>query len=42
MVDHGGKHPDYNFYRHAGVAEKGDKGTHVDEAPPINIKTNLP
>jgi NADH-quinone oxidoreductase subunit I len=42
MVDHGGKHPDYNFYRHAGVAEKGDKGTHVDEEPPINIKTNLP
>ena len=35
LVDHGGKNHDYNFYRFAGVAMVGDKGTHVDEAAPV-------
>ncbi|MEJ2672023.1 MAG: NADH-quinone oxidoreductase subunit NuoI [Deltaproteobacteria bacterium] len=42
LVDHGGKHRDYNFYRHAGVAMVGEKGTHINEATPVNLKTNLP
>ncbi len=42
LVDHGGRHPDYNFYRHAGVTEKGDKGAHPDEEEPVNLKSNMP
>jgi NADH-quinone oxidoreductase subunit I len=43
LVDHGGKDPDYNFYRHAGVVTRvGDKGTHLNESPPVNVKSNLP
>lgn len=42
LVNHGGKNLEYNFYRHAGVAEKGEKGTHLNEDPPVNVKSNLP
>jgi NADH-quinone oxidoreductase subunit I len=42
LVDHGGKNNDYNFYRVAGVIEKGDKGTHLREAKPVDLKSNLP
>jgi NADH-quinone oxidoreductase subunit I len=42
LVNHGGKNHDYNFYRHAGVAMVGAKGTHLGEAKPVNIKGNLP
>jgi NADH-quinone oxidoreductase subunit I len=42
LVDHGGKNRDYNFYRYAGVTMGGDKGTHVNEQPPVDIKSNLP
>jgi len=42
LVDHGGKNPDYNFYRHAGVTLVGGKGTHLHEAKPVNLKSNLP
>ena len=42
LVDHGGKDNDYNFYRLAGVDMVGGKGTHLDEAKPVNLKSNLP
>lgn len=42
LVDHGGKNVEYDFYRHAGVTVKGEKGTHVAEAEPVNVKTNMP
>jgi NADH-quinone oxidoreductase subunit I len=42
LVNHGGKNPEYNFYRHAGVKEKGDKGTHLNEDPPVNVRSNMP
>jgi NADH-quinone oxidoreductase subunit I len=42
LVDHGGKNNDYNFYRHAGVTMVGDKGTHIGEAKPVDLKSNLP
>ncbi|MDJ0784379.1 MAG: NADH-quinone oxidoreductase subunit NuoI [Desulfosarcinaceae bacterium] len=43
LVDHCGKDPDYNFYRHAGVATEGlDKGRHEKEAPPVNVRSNMP
>lgn len=43
LVDHCGKDPDYNFYRYAGIAtEEGDKGAHEREAPPVNVRSNMP
>ncbi len=42
LVNHGGKDNEYNFYRWAGVAMVGDKGTHIGEAEPVNLKSNLP
>ncbi len=42
LVDHGGKDNDYNYYKYAGVTVLGEKGTHNNEAAPVNIKSNLP
>ena len=43
LVNHTGKDGEYNFYRHAGVARRPEeKGTHIKESPPVNLKTNLP
>jgi NADH-quinone oxidoreductase subunit I len=43
LVDHCGKDTAYNFYRYAGIAtDLGDKGQHIGEDPPVNIKSNLP
>ena len=42
LVDHGGKDNTYNFYRYAGVTTVGDKGSHMREVKPVNLKSNLP
>jgi len=42
LVNHGGKNQDYNFYRYAGVTAGGAKGTHIKEAKPVDLKSNLP
>lgn len=42
LVNHGGKNNEYNYYRYAGITVAGDKGEHVKEAPPVDVKTNLP
>jgi NADH-quinone oxidoreductase subunit I len=42
LVDHGGKNSTYNFYRFAGVTAVGDKGTHINEMSPVDVKSNLP
>jgi NADH-quinone oxidoreductase subunit I len=43
LVDGCGKDPSYNYYHWAGVAtEQGGKGEHANEAPPVNVKSNLP
>jgi NADH-quinone oxidoreductase subunit I len=42
LVNHGGKNRDYNFYRCAGVTMVGDKGTHINEVEPVDLKSNLP
>jgi NADH-quinone oxidoreductase subunit I len=42
LVDHGGKNRDYNFYRFAGVTMVGDKGTHINETKPVDLKSNMP
>ncbi len=43
LVDHCGKDTAYNFYKYAGVStDVGDKGTHVKEDKPVNVKSNMP
>ncbi len=43
LISGTGKYPDYNFYRHAGVAIKGKgRGEGVDENPPVDVKDLLP
>jgi len=42
LVNHGGKNKDYDFYRHAGVAVLGEKGTRRSERAPVEIRSNLP
>ncbi len=43
LVDHGGKDKEYNFYQYAGVVTNvGDKGAHIREKEPVNVKSNLP
>jgi NADH-quinone oxidoreductase subunit I len=42
LVNHGGKNREYNFYRHAGVTAQGDKGTHINEDPPVKVRSNMP
>lgn len=43
LVDHGGRDKEYNFYKYAGVVtDVGDKGIHIREEKPVNIKSNLP
>lgn len=42
LVDHGGKDPDYHFYRHSGIGVVAPRGGNPDERPPVDVKTNLP
>jgi NADH-quinone oxidoreductase subunit I len=42
LVDHGGKDANYNYYRFAGVGMVGDKGTHIGEDEPVDLKSLLP
>jgi NADH-quinone oxidoreductase subunit I len=41
LADHGGKNREYNFYRHAGVNMVGDKGTHIGEERPVDVRSNF-
>jgi NADH-quinone oxidoreductase subunit I len=43
LVDHGGKDKEYNFYKYTGVdTDVGDKGGHIQEEKPVNVKSNMP
>jgi NADH-quinone oxidoreductase subunit I len=42
LVDHGGKNHEYDFYRHAGVGGPEEKGTHINENPPVDIRSVMP
>ena len=42
LVNHGGKNKEYNFYRYAGVTMVGEKGTHINENKPVDLKSNMP
>jgi NADH-quinone oxidoreductase subunit I len=42
LVDHGGRNNDYDFYRHAGIGSTEEKGTHINEKPPVNVRSVMP
>jgi NADH-quinone oxidoreductase subunit I len=43
LVEGCGKDPNYNYYDVAGISTTaGDKGEHRNEAPPVDVKSNLP
>ena len=42
LVDHGGKDAEYDFYRHSGIGLPSEKGTHLNERAPVNIRSNMP
>jgi NADH-quinone oxidoreductase subunit I len=43
LVDHGGKDRGYNFYKYSGVVTGvGEKGAHIQEEKPVNVKSNMP
>jgi NADH-quinone oxidoreductase subunit I len=43
LISGPGKHPDYNYYRIAGVAiGSKKKGEGEDESPPVDVKSLLP
>lgn len=43
LIDGQGKHPHYNYYRHAGVPIAGKAiGQGIDESPPVDRFSNLP
>jgi NADH-quinone oxidoreductase subunit I len=42
LVDHQGKDKEYNFYKYAGITtDVGDKGEHIREAEPVNVRSNI-
>jgi NADH-quinone oxidoreductase subunit I len=42
LVDHQGKDKEYNFYKYAGITtDVGDKGEHIQEAKPVNVRSNI-
>ncbi len=43
LISGPGKHPDYDYYRVAGLAIRGkDKGQAEHEAPPVDVRGLLP
>lgn len=42
LVDHCGQHPDYNFYRQAGIGVAAPRGGNATEEPPVDPKDLLP
>jgi len=43
LISGPGKHPDYNFYRVAGLAIQGkDKGQAENESPPVDVRGLMP
>jgi len=42
LVDHGGRNSEYDFYRHAGIGTPEEKGTHINEKPPVDTRSILP
>jgi NADH-quinone oxidoreductase subunit I len=42
LVDHCGKDPAYNFYRHAGIGVTQPRGDGVEEKPPLDVRGLMP
>ncbi len=42
LVDHGGKEPDYNFYRHAGIGVTQPRGKGAQESTPVDVRGLMP
>lgn len=42
LVDHCGRHPDYNFYRQAGIGVTAPRGGNPSESAPVDVKDLLP
>jgi NADH-quinone oxidoreductase subunit I len=42
LVDHGGRDPGYNFYRHAGIGVAQPRGTGQQERPPADARGLMP
>jgi NADH-quinone oxidoreductase subunit I len=42
LVDHGGKEPAYNFYRHAGIGVAQARGTGEEEHQPVDVRGLMP
>ncbi|GBC62604.1 NADH-quinone oxidoreductase subunit NuoI [Desulfonema ishimotonii] len=43
LADGPGKDKEYNFYKYAGVKTgAGNKGQHIKEKEPVNVRSNLP
>jgi NADH-quinone oxidoreductase subunit I len=42
MVDHCGKEPEYNFYRHTGIGVTQLRGSGPDEKPPVDVRGLMP
>lgn len=42
LVDHGGKDPDYNFYRHAGIGIAQPRGEGENERHPVDVRGLVP
>jgi NADH-quinone oxidoreductase subunit I len=42
LVNHGGRNSDYDFYRHAGIGPQEEKGSHINEKPPVDIRSVMP
>ena len=42
LVNHGGKDPDYNFYRHAGIGVTQPRGEAAGERKPVDVRGLVP
>ena len=42
LVDHCGRHPEYNFYRQAGIGVAAPRGGQPTETAPVDVKDLLP
>ena len=42
LVDHCGKDPGYNFYKHAGIGVAQPRGSAENETPPVDVRGLMP
>jgi NADH-quinone oxidoreductase subunit I len=42
LVNHGGRDSEYDFYSHAGIGAREEKGSHINEKPPVDVRSIMP